>query len=87
MNNFLVIWSLTDPATTNSITPYTKSWWLWTASLSLIGLVFLLTVVLIMLIHNSDKIFSALVPEKRSQIRSNEEVHELLSESAKSSLY
>lgn len=87
MNSSLIIWSLADPVTTNSIASYTKSWWLWTASLSLIGLVLVLTVVLIMLIYNSDRLFSALVPEKRSPIRSNEEVHELLGESAQSSLY
>ncbi len=87
MNSLLVTWSLADPVTTNSVTQYTKSWWLWTTFLSLIGLVLLLTVVLVILIYNSDRLFSALVPEKRNPVRGQEDVHELLGESAQNSLY
>lgn len=87
MNSLLVIWSLADPVTTNNMAQDTKSWWLWATFLSLIGLVLLLTVVLIVLIYNSDKLFSALVPEKRNPVRGQEEVHELLGESVQNSLY
>ncbi len=87
MNSLLVTWLLADPVTTNSVAQYKKSWWLWTTSLSLIGLVLLLTVVLVILIYNSDRLFSALVPEKRNPVRGQEDVHELLGESAQNSLY
>jgi hypothetical protein len=82
MNSLLVIWSLADPVTTSNVAQDTKFWGLWITCISLIGLVFLLATVLIMLIYNSDKLFSALVPVKRNPVQVNQDVHELLGESA-----
>lgn len=87
MNSLLIIWSLADPVTTNDIARDTKSWGLWITCLSLTGLVLLLAIALVTLIYNSDRLFLALAPEKRNPIRAQEEVHELLGESAQNSLY
>ncbi len=58
MNNIQIAGLLADPVTTNYIPRESKLWWLWMTCFSCIALLVLLTSVLVVLINNSDKLFS-----------------------------